>query len=137
MSRHLLSLVPLLVATLLAQADINIPVHYHADGNVEYVTITEAALSRSPGWTTDAANPPLSAREALRRADARRAKTLPDTETIAWRIGSLTLRAAGDSKWYWLAEYHTEVRPGVVGGVPAVYWFVVLMDGTVLGPKSP
>jgi hypothetical protein len=135
MSRHLLPLLALLVAGIPLHAEITIPGRF--DGNVQYITITDAALSRSPAWKAEAANPPVSAREAIRLAGGQKARILRGTKDWNWRLESVMLLTAGDSKWYWVVEYQEHPRPGLMlDGVPGICRFVILMDGTVIEPQA-
>jgi hypothetical protein len=137
MSRHVLPLLAILVTGMPVHAEITIP--GRLCGNVQYITITDAALARSPAWTAEAANPPVSAREAMRLAGAQKARILHDTKDCCyWQFESIMLVAAGESKWFWMVEYQEHCCPGVgLQGVPGVCRFVILMDGTVLVPKAP
>jgi hypothetical protein len=133
MSRHLLSLVPLLLAGIPLHAEITIPGRF--DGGVQYITITDAALSRCPAWKAEAANPPVSARQAIRLADGKKVRILRDTKDWNWQLESVMLLTAGDDKWYWVVEYQEHPRPGLMlDGAPGICRLVVLMDGTVIVP---
>jgi hypothetical protein len=137
MSRHLLPLLVLLVTGIPLRAEITIPGRFDDNLQYIYITISDAALSRSPAWKPEAANPPVSAREAIRLASGKKPRILPDTKNFKWQLESVRLLSAGDSKWYWVVEYQEHPRPGVMlDGVPGMCRFVVLMDGTVLEPKA-
>jgi hypothetical protein len=135
MTRYLLSLVILVLAALPLAAQVSFPGFCLSDDKYYYVTITDQALQKSPAWSAEAENPPLSAQNALRLANESKAKLVRDTKDWKWKLESILLRPHHDDRWYWVMEYEQRPRTGGIQGVPRFLKLAVLMDGTVVEPK--
>ncbi len=119
---------------LTAKADDEAEVSYvsFSSGKAFVSEVTAKALERTPLWNQSAANPPLSAHDAIKVADAMRRKLVHDTEEGNWVREAIELRQATNDRWYWLARYNFE-EDGV-GPRPDLI-LLVLMDGTVVTPR--
>ena len=91
-------------ALLLTGADVRaepisgVTYHSYAPSKHYKVTITTQALEKSPAWKGDAENPPLSASKAIKLATDLREKLEQDTKEYKWRLGSASLRPAGEGR---------------------------------------
>ena len=99
------------------------------------LVITDEALTRTPAWKPASGDPPLSAREAIRRAEISKRKFIADlNEQQKWNLFSAALVPAeprDSGRWYWLVTY--EIRDNGTGPPPQLR-IGVLMDGTVVEP---
>src|SRR5260370_32794682 len=134
MSRSLPSLVTLVLAALPLPAEVSFPGLVLSIDKYYYVRITDEAFQKSPAWSAEAENPPLSARKAVRLANERRAKLVPDTKDWKWKLMSIQLCPHHDDRWYWIVEYVEWPRTGGIQGMPGYLKLAVLMDGTVVEP---
>jgi hypothetical protein len=98
------------------------------------VTISEEALKKSPAWQSDAENPPLSARKAIKLANEMKDSLVQDSKGYKWELQSASLEPADDDKWYWLINYEAH-KPGLSNRRPDNLRVAVLMDGTVVKPE--
>ena len=120
-----------LAAPLIAETFIS-PYCYPNKNKQIVVTVTHAALEKSPSWGVDADNPPLPARKALKLADEMKDSLVKDKDGYRWALRSLSLKQMDDEKWIWLVEYWLA---GTYAGVPPTLTLAVLMDGTVVKPE--
>lgn len=95
--------------------------------------ITADAIDRTPAWDESTADPPLSARSAMKLADGMKDKLVHDAEDGRWERVATELRSATANHWYWLARY--ELQKAATGPVPDLI-ILVLMDGTVIKPQA-
>jgi hypothetical protein len=96
----LLALVPVVALVAAVQEDRPAVEMYDlAFGKVYHLTVTRAALNQAPVWKDDADNPPLSARKAIKLADAARARLFKDDDEWEWRRDSMQLCDAGGGRW--------------------------------------
>lgn len=113
----------------------------YAFGKRYKTTVTRKALVASPVWRDDADNPPLSARKAIKLADALRATLVKDTEDYAWKRESAEIIfVEHPDRCFWRVHYEAHVKVGSSTGMPPALDLFVLMDGTILHPvvsKSP
>jgi hypothetical protein len=112
----------------------------YAFGKQYCFEITREMLAKSPSWTEQSDNPPLSARKAIRLADALRDRFVKDSEVLKWHLVSAQLEhdwgtATDTGKWWWLVNFEAHVRVGGESGVPNHLRVIVRMDGTVIEPK--
>jgi hypothetical protein len=107
-----------------------------ADSRQFVVTITNQMIENSPVWADDDENPPLSARDAIKRANEIKNKLVQDSEMFKWKLASASLTPAKEKskKWYWLIYYKAEFQGINRAGYPDDLRLVVLMDGTVISP---
>jgi len=128
---------PLVVVLAAAQAPFELNTKLSiAFGKVYWVTATVAALDKAPVWKDDAANPPLSARKAIKLADEARGRRFKDPDEWEWRRALVELCDAGKGRWYWSVRYQAYYK-GIVYflRLPEIY-LLVLMDGTVVEPTE-
>ena len=97
-------------------------------------TIPDDELEKTPRWKEADENPPVSARKAMRLANALADKLEPDTDDFKRELESLAL-CAHDGKWYWRAEYEWHVIKGGSTGILPNLTIIVLMNGAVVQPK--
>jgi hypothetical protein len=111
--------------------------------NFQYSTkISEETLSRAPAWDRRDPNPPLSAVDAMVRADHVRNRLIKDKKLEPeggasggyWELVSAELIPldASIGKWSWRVRFHYR-RSGT--GPPDELALFVLMDGTVIEPE--
>ncbi|WP_254507973.1 hypothetical protein [Anatilimnocola floriformis] len=107
----------------------------YAFSKVYLVTISAEDVERSPAWSDDAENPPISARKALQLALAMKNSLVKDQDNFKWQLKSAELTPTFDrpGKWYWLVTYEAIFQGGSTG-MPPHLRLVVLMDGTVIKP---
>jgi hypothetical protein len=98
------------------------------------VTITDEAIEKSPAWKDDAENPPLSAKKAIKLADAMKDSLVKDSKDRKWKLTSASLEPLGDGKWYWLVSYEAEFQGGMSTGIAPNLRLVILMDGMAIKP---
>jgi hypothetical protein len=142
MSRALAATVVMVffVASVHAQTYYSYGSYGHTPAKQYVVTISVAALEKSPAWRDDAENPPLSARKAIKLANEMKDRVVKDSDDHKWTFKDAALHPAVDGKWYWLVYYEFEQQQpsnGVIigsSGHPAFLRLVVLMDGTVIKP---
>jgi hypothetical protein len=124
------------VAVAFLAPSLDAPTLYSYAFSKQYiVTISREALEKSPSWTDDAENPPLSARRAIRLANGMKDSIVKDSNDFKWRLRSASLEPAGDRKWYWLVYYEAEFQGGASTGQPNHLRLAVLMDGEVIKPE--
>jgi hypothetical protein len=113
----------------------------HAFGRRYEVEVTQASMDAAPTWDRHRANPPLSANEAMIRADQVRLrlirqKKLRDQIEIdgSWQLVAAELTPFDDNagQWYWLVHFEYEMARS---GSPNELRLIVLMDGTVPEPS--
>jgi hypothetical protein len=100
------------------------------------VTVTPAMLKATPSWKPSAADPPLSARRAIKLADRCIGSIMKKRKKFRWDLESISLlsgSAASDDKWFWIARYVENPTAGGTGatGTEPDFYVAVLMDGTV------
>ena len=127
-------------ASLARSDDVYIFGYIRADGkwlDEAVLVITEQALARAPAWKPIAGDPPLSAREAIRRAAKTKQKFIADfNDQDKWTLSSTALvpsGSGGSERWYWLVTY--EIRDHGTGPLPQ-FRIGVLMDGTIVEPTT-
>lgn len=102
------------------------------------VTLTDEMLQKSPKWSLQAPNPPLSARKAIRLATELQNKLVADTNVYEWKFLASKLCRDSDpelDRWYWRVEFEAKVRPGLPrDDDPQELVVIVLMDATVVQP---
>jgi hypothetical protein len=127
-----------LVAVLLALGIVHPTFGYtfysYAGGKKFAVTVPDEAVKKAPAWKDDSDDPPLSARRALKAADAVKDRLLGDAKT-GYKLDGLTLEPYPLSKegsgWIWVANYRSTA--GSAGVIPFLR-LAILMDGTVVEP---
>ena len=106
----------------------------YAEGKKFAVTVPEEAVKKAPAWKDDSDDPPLSARKALKAADAVKDRLLGDTKE-GYKLDGLTLEPYPSSKvssgWIWVAEYRSTAASA--GHAPFLR-LAILIDGTVVEP---
>ena len=120
--------------------------YYSYDGEKVFVaTITEKSLTRSPVWSHGDANPPLSARKAMRLAEGVRSMLVENNSKRSWHLVSVALvpddpeeaKTPGDlantRRWFWLLTYECFLDGWT--GPPDMLQIPVLMDGVVVTPR--
>jgi hypothetical protein len=115
--------------------------HSKAPGTTFTSEITAEALAGSPSWEACKPNPPLSAIEALTRADQLRRALVADDIYLVWQVESIQLEPgdAANGKWYWIVRYeaHPTAGPRDFGPLGELE-LVVHMNGTAVRPvQSP
>jgi hypothetical protein len=98
--------------------------------------LTTATLAKSPPWSEDAENPPLSARKAMRLAHKEKERLTANARFKAlWMFEDARLRSVADlrdckDRWFWVITY-TESH-AVSSGPPIRLPIFVTMDGKVV-----
>jgi hypothetical protein len=104
------------------------------DGTTIGIVITDEHLRKSPRWSIEAGEPPLSISKAVAAAKAWGKKTYTRYDDV--RIQSISLDAIGcrsvRDKWYYLVHFSPIIDGNAVFG--GGFFAAVLMDGTVIGP---
>jgi len=100
------------------------------------------AILRTPKWTTESPNPPVSAKQAIAKASVVARQMLKDDDRWFWGLASAALTPLspenpGDKQtpdcWYWLITYEAFSTGGMTGPSQQLE-VAVLMDGTVVRP---
>ncbi len=112
----------------------------HAFGTKYATHLSADVISKTPIWSEDAENPPVSARAAIKLADAARVKLVKDQTGFRWKRASVNLRFLDYcDRHIWEVWYEAEAKPkgmyGVVPSVPTIVRLIVMMDGSVLEPR--
>lgn len=106
----------------------------YAFGKKYEVTLSKDAVERTPVWRDDAENPPLSARKAIKLADALRTKLVQDGKKYKWKRKSAAIQfLPASNQCVWEVDYEPEFQIDFSGIPPELHLFV-LMDGTVVQP---
>jgi hypothetical protein len=105
----------------------------YTSGKQYVVEVSREALEKSPAWKDDDENPPLSARRAIRLANAMKGSLVKDSDDYKWQFETAAL-TSDSGKWYWVIRYEAHFQRGVSSGPRAFLRIVVLMDGTVIKP---
>ncbi len=121
-------------------------VHSYSDGGYGFYALGERfelriaaeRISASPGWDRRRPNPPVSAGDALIRAERVRLQWIKDKQLREnpggnWGLESLELVATSDNEWYWLAKFAHHIEGT---GPPHEFYVAVLMDGSVIEPTK-
>jgi hypothetical protein len=111
----------------------------YAFGYQYEVEITEGTFARTPKWDRRSPNPPLSANEAMVRAERTRKRLIKEKklqdniERGWWTMDSAELKAFDqeNGQWYWMILFDYRMAQT---GPPNELRIVVLMDGTVIEP---
>src|SRR5215469_18955062 len=74
-------------------------------GEIYVVTVSEKDVQGTPEWREDQANPPWSARKAMKSATDKAAK-MASPSRHGWRLTSMSLETVG-GRWFWLATFRT------------------------------
>ena len=112
-----------------------------AFGKKYIVTVTDAAIQKTPDWDDDAENPPVSAKKALKLATAMKDSLVKDSDKFKWEMRSLSLMEI-EGKWLWTATFLAMKQGALSEPVPVSEGeedlnhlsLAVLMDGTVIKP---
>jgi hypothetical protein len=113
-----------------------------AFGKEYAITMSYGAIRKTPDWTDDAENPPISAKKAAKLATAIKDSLAKDNKEPKWELTSLSLLKF-EGKWVWLATFTPENEVPLFEPRQATdlhdnfpqLTLPVLMDGTVLRPK--
>jgi hypothetical protein len=101
------------------------------------VAFSEDDLLKSPAWKAEAPNPPLSAREAMRRATDllnSLAKVSKDLNAPKWELRTANLCPVEPvDRWYWKVTFEAKTA-GTNPADPEILTLVVLMNGKVINP---
>ncbi len=100
----------------------------------------QKAISEMPTWHAADANPPLSARAALKIADQFRQNQLQNIHNFGWGLDSVSLCPLDgrNGKWCWLVEFTAwpeKQNLTLSGPIPQVFVYV-LMDGRIIEPEN-
>jgi hypothetical protein len=121
--------------------DVRRPLHSntlfsHAIGNNRYqIYINDEDLLKAPEWKSDAENPPVSTRKAIRLASQAKETLVKDTPVYNWKFAEAALRLdQTGQRWYWLILFERRLRNGDAEADAPKRLIGVLMDGTVLKP---
>ena len=111
-------------------------------GNKYTVSLNHAAIQKTPDWSGDEENPPISARKAAKLATEMKDSLAKGTKASNWKLSSLSLMKI-EGKWLWTAtftpgdeELLDELRHSTdfQDDFPQLT-LPVLMDGTVIKPE--
>ena len=100
--------------------------------------IAETDLLQAPTWDRRIPNPPLSANDAMVRADRVRKRLIKERKLLdnvrdgEWALEDVQLTPYGEDHWYWVVRFVYDMSQS---GPPNELELVVLMDGTVVEPK--
>jgi len=108
----------------------------YADGKQFSVDVWPEDVTKAPQWKADDENPPLSARKALKLANAVREQLVQDDDDWKWIMKSVQLTPTDNPKggWFWLVCYEAQLLKGSSSGIAPNLRLAVLMDGTVPKP---
>jgi hypothetical protein len=112
----------------------------YAVNKIYVVTVTRGALKKSPTWTPDAENSPLSAGRAIKLANEMKDSLVKDSNGYKWKLRDVSLSPDDyeGGKWFWVisyeASFHKEGFIVYSSGTQPFLRLVVLMDGTVIKP---
>ena len=107
----------------------------HAFGKQYVVAVTDNALEASPVWRDDAESPPVSARKAVKLADALRVKLVKDSKDFKWKRESAEILFVDEpDRCLWHVHYEAHPVRGGETGIGPHLDLIVLMDGTILDP---
>jgi hypothetical protein len=98
---------------------------YHAGKRYDF-RITLDGLSKSPVWLDDAANPPLSPRQASAVASDYLKTLFSDAEN--WRVSKISLQPIRD-RWVYTVEFIAPLPPGYADYLSSPFNVVVTMNG--------
>jgi hypothetical protein len=104
----------------------------------EYASaITREMRNSSPAWADTEPNPPLSARKAMRLAEAAlRAASKKEIDPVLERsLVGVRLIPLDGKKWCWEVSYEWHRRVGSETGTAYSFRVLVLMNGKVVQPK--
>ena len=99
-------------------------------------------IRAAPKWDGKSANPPVSAKRAIEKADSVKIRLLKNNDDWFWQLESASLRPLdpgnpdnelNDNCWYWLITYEAYPTGGATGPPPQLE-VAVLMDGTLVSP---
>jgi len=101
-------------------------------------SLEQELVRASPAWNPRQANPPISAREALAIAERLRRQRLRDLNGWKWGLDALTLYPldGANNKWCWRVSFSSHPEDGNMAGSVPQFSAFVLMDGTVVPPKT-
>ena len=107
---------------------------YHGYAVGKQVSV-EVPDSIGPPWVATEDNPPLSARQAITLAIAKRESMFDATQRHTWVLQHAALYPSDSQNgyWYWLVEFQEEFQHKS-NGRPGKLRLVVMMDGTVIEP---
>ena len=110
--------------------------YYVSETESVNTSVTLKQLVATPTWDAKNGNPPISAREAIARANAAASK-MQIWDESNWEFQGISLARidtgdADDKHWCWQAHY----RGGVDGRIIKSCEIWVLLDGSVITPKE-
>jgi hypothetical protein len=121
----------LVAALLTVQVETTFTVEY--GGKTYEFRIPEQDLQKTPVWSPDQDNPPLSARSAIDIAKKEIATLLPNGKD--WRLYEVTLRPV-DDHWVYLVQFLEPLRTDGGGQqLSKGFQVVVLMNGVAVVPR--
>ncbi|MCZ7593418.1 MAG: hypothetical protein M5U15_15335 [Kiritimatiellae bacterium] len=105
----------------------------YTSNDVFTATITSSALSTTPDWNANDANPPLPIRDALFAGQTLMAQLL--TDGSQWPLKEITLIPAYDQKWYFKLTYYEPKPVNDFNGPVRHFDVFVLMNGHAVVPE--
>jgi len=121
----------LVAALLMAQAETTFTVEYN--GKKYEFHIPDQDLQKTPAWTANQQNPPLSARRAMEIARTEISMLLPNGKD--WRLYEVTLRPI-DDHWVYLVQFLEPLRGDGNGQqLSSGFQVVILMNGVAVMPR--
>jgi hypothetical protein len=127
-------IVPLFVLTLAPSWCSGQDFSSYADGRRFRIVISSAQIKKAPEWRADEENPPLSARKAIKLANALKERLVKDDDDYKWVLESVRLTPTEEG-WFWMVAYESQkLRSGFSSGPKTGLRLAVLMDGTVPEP---
>jgi hypothetical protein len=112
-----------------------IQLYSDAFGNCYVASVTGKDFDKTPDWSPDAENPPVSAKKAISLATKMKDSLAENGKNYKWVLDSAALHRWTGNKWYWVATYEVQYDGPRVGPNAAQIRIVVLMDGTAVRPE--
>jgi hypothetical protein len=103
---------------------------YHAGKRYDF-RLTHEQISKTPRWSDDAPNPPLSLKDAKSIGGASLKKIVGDAGK--WRFDSISVVPVAD-RWVFLIAFEELLPPGCVDCFGSPFKVVVTMDGLPVVP---
>ncbi len=102
------------------------------------VEIDESLTSRQPKWESNEANPPVSARYAVLKANSFIKTKFPSIPKREWSFVSANLTPLDlkKAKWCWVVRFDQQPEVGTTETHSPQLSIFVLMDGSVLEPRN-
>ena len=132
MKRILLSVIALLWISVTAAAQAQATYNNYRSGNRYDFNIISEQLAKTPEWTEDQDNPPLSPRAAIKIAKTQMQRLFVDADK--WTSRGLQIHQLGN-RWIYLVEFTEPPPPGALDYISSPFRIPVLMNGETVEPQ--